>query len=357
MDRKRTSSMKYFPKFLQSDSAIDTKDYISNLEPTESNQNNNLNQSKNGSDLKEKKHRYKPVQFLTRTHSIDPAAYAPKSEKEEKQDFRKTLTFEGLASFFGKKEKDTPREKEKEKEKETIPNEPKTPSDLLHSPNKDDVNPSQRNSPSRGHIRSHSIANVDHKGFRSSLEDLSPKKPALKAKPDYFKAKPVSGPNKGPIHKTPQSVSLVNNMSEQFARKVIQCQCVIRTHLAKKRLKKRKDQNSQRRHTIKEILQVERSYVDVLEFIINSYMYPLQKTDIIDAKEQKALFSDILTIYGLSKGVILQKLERRIGSGEVKDIPICLQIGDIFCEMAILLKSYSAYVSNFNFADHLAKKA
>lgn len=114
--------------------------------------------------------------------------------------------------------------------------------------------------------------------------------------------------------------------------------------------------HSKRKRIIEEIVQVELSYHEALEIITNNFMAPFQGTNIITTQQFRTLFSDILTIRAVSEGLIDKLKKRTHNFKDLKNLPVSVQIGDLFCGVAILLKSYSLYISNFDYADYLGKK-
>jgi hypothetical protein len=99
-----------------------------------------------------------------------------------------------------------------------------------------------------------------------------------------------------------------------------------------------------RQEIIYEMIDTERDYVNDLSIIIELYIQPLERDNIISKKDFNTLFSSIEQIYGVNKE-LLSLFENR-----QQENPFVSEIGDIWLTMNEYLKIYLLYCSNYAYA-------
>eukprot|EP01104_Vermistella_antarctica_P011725 TRINITY_DN330_c1_g1_i1.p1 TRINITY_DN330_c1_g1~~TRINITY_DN330_c1_g1_i1.p1 ORF type:complete len:585 (+),score=92.20 TRINITY_DN330_c1_g1_i1:52-1806(+) len=99
---------------------------------------------------------------------------------------------------------------------------------------------------------------------------------------------------------------------------------------------------AKRRHIARELLTTERSYTLGIKIIKHSYLAPLEKSQLVDRKLVKSIFSIIDVVLSFHE-ILLPSLEERIDN---YTIDTC--IGDVFVGLVDYLKCYTTYVNNYN---------
>ncbi|KAG4085729.1 hypothetical protein H8356DRAFT_1738822 [Neocallimastix lanati (nom. inval.)] len=99
-----------------------------------------------------------------------------------------------------------------------------------------------------------------------------------------------------------------------------------------------------RQEVIFEMIDTERDYVNDLSIIINLYMQPMIKNNLLPKKEINILFSNVELIYGVNQE-LLNRFEKR-----QKENPYIEEIGDIWLSMHEYLKGYLFYCGNYAYA-------
>jgi len=99
-----------------------------------------------------------------------------------------------------------------------------------------------------------------------------------------------------------------------------------------------------RQEVIYEMIDTERDYVNDLSIIINLYMLPMIKNNLLPKREIKTLFSNIEQLYGVNQE-LLKLFEKR-----QEENPYIQEIGDIWLTMLEFLKMYMLYCGNYAYA-------
>ncbi|KAL0478722.1 hypothetical protein AKO1_008287 [Acrasis kona] len=98
----------------------------------------------------------------------------------------------------------------------------------------------------------------------------------------------------------------------------------------------------QRRELCGEVYVMETTYVDLLQTLINSYMIPLSRTNILKKEDASELFNTLQPLSRIHNELLVLMREQMI------DGPGRAHIGSVFKHMIPFLNIYSEYVINFN---------
>jgi CRP-like cAMP-binding protein len=149
-------------------------------------------------------------------------------------------------------------------------------------------------------------------------------------------------------------VEFVNGKMYNIAQ-VLKCQAIVRNHLVRKRsfrpewvLQWADSQGAskmrKRNNALKEIITTERDFVGHLNKVMEVFVRPIQKLQLLTPFELFEIFSDIEVIAALNQ-ILLTKLEDRY-----KEWPKVATFADIFKENAELFTLYYRYIRNFTTA-------
>lgn len=112
--------------------------------------------------------------------------------------------------------------------------------------------------------------------------------------------------------------------------------------------------NKARLNVFNEILYTERDYVRDLELIVELFVNPLQKKNILDSASIQAIFSNIEVIIKINKAMLV-RLESR--NEEILNGKTDWLCGDIFLGVADFFKIYASYCNNQSIATQMLNKA
>eukprot|EP01102_Stenamoeba_stenopodia_P004102 TRINITY_DN1427_c0_g1_i3.p1 TRINITY_DN1427_c0_g1~~TRINITY_DN1427_c0_g1_i3.p1 ORF type:complete len:634 (-),score=150.70 TRINITY_DN1427_c0_g1_i3:88-1989(-) len=113
-------------------------------------------------------------------------------------------------------------------------------------------------------------------------------------------------------------------------------------------IRKMEQAHKKRTLIVQEIIATEESYVNSLSVLIRLFLVPLRETaqtnPIVNATTIKTIFSEIEVIFNVNR-LLLSDLKSRMSNWSPSQI-----ISDVFLQMLDFLKTYQAYVNNFNAA-------
>ena len=112
--------------------------------------------------------------------------------------------------------------------------------------------------------------------------------------------------------------------------------------------KSEKDENFKKRgYVIKELISTEKTYLNQLDIVIQVFIDPIRKEEILDESDIHSQFLNWETIYGLHKH-LLEQLTEPLKTNP--DDPNAIKVGAIFKTYSFFLKMYMQYLSNFELA-------
>ncbi|KJE96625.1 hypothetical protein CAOG_06925 [Capsaspora owczarzaki ATCC 30864] len=110
-----------------------------------------------------------------------------------------------------------------------------------------------------------------------------------------------------------------------------------------------------RTNIVQELLATEQSYVNNLVMVVDFFIKPLRATietgkPLVTNADLKKMFPDLESIVNINKQLLAELAER------VENWSAVQKIGDIFLKMAVYLKVYTGFVSNFPMATELISR-
>lgn len=125
-------------------------------------------------------------------------------------------------------------------------------------------------------------------------------------------------------------------------KKIIRLQSIVRTYTVKKQVKLYKKKSS----VMLEIVETERSYVNSLKVVMESFVMALRQQQLMDELELnrqhvKAIFSEIEVLFNFQR-FLLEQLEKK------QPLNFYTNYGEVFVKMPDVLKVYTVYVNNFD---------
>ncbi|EGG20844.1 pleckstrin domain-containing protein [Cavenderia fasciculata] len=138
---------------------------------------------------------------------------------------------------------------------------------------------------------------------------------------------------------------------------IIRCQCIVRTWIATRIVKKRIKFHNHRNRVFKEILSSEENYMGGIEMIVNVFYQQVvwnnkvSPTPYLTQDQINTIFSTVKEIYSFNRELITRLRERS------KNWDHRQKIGDIFVTLAPYLKLYKTYCLNYDTAIECLQQA
>lgn len=113
--------------------------------------------------------------------------------------------------------------------------------------------------------------------------------------------------------------------------------------------KKRFEKQYRRLNQVNEVLSTEKTYLDLLSFLVDKVEAPLKKADILKPDQIKLIFSNIKSIRGISESLYRDLVK------DYKNFP-SFKVSRSFVAIASFFKMYKVYINNYDKgADKLTK--
>ena len=164
-----------------------------------------------------------------------------------------------------------------------------------------------------------------------------------------IKTKPWAGPSSGPSGSKPRSLKgslrrryrseIPLEEAQSVAATVIQSWWRMVTH---RRVFLLIRQSAKfRARIVQEMVDTERTYLNILQILVNEFELPLSQTDILTPDERKTIFGGLTVILGCSQQ-LCQDLTERFASWHIGST-----IGDVFLGVTPFFRTYSLYVQSY----------